>query len=198
MSDNLTEWRDIVLILFDYGHGGKDPGATYKGRHEAHDVMLIGQAVAKRLRAAGIVIDETRTSHITLSLDQRVKIELKKNYDYFISFHRNAFKPEVATGAEVFVYHSYNAKSKPLATKIQQALVTIGFRDRGVKTADFYVLKHTKAPALLLEIGFIDSSIDNRLFDAKFDEIADGITDAILEAAGITKKTCPTCGQKTS
>ena len=196
MSDNLTEWRDIVLILFDYGHGGKDPGATYKGRHEAHDVLLIGQAVAKRLRAAGVLIDETRTSNTTLSLDQRVKIELKKNYDYFISYHRNAFKPEVATGAEVFVYHSYNAKSKPLATRIQQALVTVGFRNRGVKTADFYVLKHTKAPALLLEIGFIDSSIDNQLFDTKFDAIADGIANAILNITNMKKVSyCPTCGQ---
>lgn len=185
-----------MLILFDYGHGGKDPGATYKGRHEANDVLVLGQAVATRLRAVGIVIDETRTSNTTLSLDQRVKIELKKKYDYFISFHRNAFKPEVANGAEVFVYHSYNEKSKPLATKIQRALVTVGFRDRGVKTAEFYVLKHTKAPALLLEIGFIDNSKDNQLFDTKSDVIADGIANAILEFTNVKKtSTCPTCGQ---
>ena len=95
-----------MLILLDYGHGGKDPGAVYKGRKEAHDVLKLGQAVAKRLRAAGMVVDETRTSDATLSLDARVKIELKKKYDYFISFHRNAFKPEHATGAEVYVYRA--------------------------------------------------------------------------------------------
>lgn len=188
-----------MLILFDYGHGGQDPGATYKGRHESKDVLRIGQAVAKRLRAAGVTVDETRSADTTLSLDQRVKTELKKNYDYFISFHRNAFKPEQATGAEVYVYRAYNAKSKALAKKIQQAMVNIGFRDRGVKEAEFYVLKHTKAPALLLEIGFLDNSKDNQLFDGKFEAIADGIAKVILETAGIAPKTknCPVCGQKT-
>ena len=191
-----------MQILFDYGHGGKDPGAVYKGRKESDDVLKLGQAVAKQLRAAGIVVDETRTSDATLSLDERVKIELKKKYDYFISFHRNAFKPEKATGAEVFVYHAYNTKSKALAKKIQQALVNIGFRDRGVKEAEFYVLKHTKAPALLLEVGFIDNSNDNQLFDSMFEEIVVGIAQAILEVAGddVVKKvnTCPGCGQRIS
>lgn len=186
-----------MLILFDYGHGGKDPGATYKDRHEADDVLSIGQAIAKRLRAAGVVIDETRTTNTTLSLEQRVKIELKKTYDFFISIHRNAFKPEVGAGAEVYVYRFYNTKSKPLAAKIQKALVGVGFRDRGVKDADFYVLKHTKAPALLLEIGFIDNSADNRLFDSKFEAIVDGISKSILEVAGVKKVSkCSTCGQK--
>ena len=191
-----------MLILFDYGHGGKDPGVMYKGRKEAQDVLKIGQAVAKRLRVAGIVVDETRTSEATLSLDERVKIELKKKYDYFISFHRNAFKPEQATGAEVYVYRAYNTKSKNLARKIQQALVNIGYRDRGVKEADFYVLKHTRAPALLLEIGFIDNNIDNQLFDTKFESIAEGLAKAILDVAGgsVVKKgnTCPSCGQRIS
>lgn len=56
------------------------------------------------------------------------------------------FKPEQATRAEVYVYRAYNTKSKALAAKIQQAMVNIGFHDRGVKEAAFYVLKHTKAP----------------------------------------------------
>ena len=185
----------MMLILFDYGHGGKDPGAVYKGRKEAHDVLKVGQAVAIRLRAKGVVVDETRTADATLSLDTRVKMELKKKYDYFISFHRNAFKPEHATGAEVYVYRAYNTKSKSLAKQIQQALVNIGFRDRGVKEADFYVLKHTKAPALLLEIGFIDNSIDNQLFDTKFEAIVEGISQSIL--GGVKKvNICSSCGQK--
>ena len=158
--------------------------------------MLLGQAVAKRLRAAGVVIDETRASNTTLSLEQRVKMEVKKKYDYFISFHRNAFKPEVGTGAEVYVYKTANAKSKPLAAKIQSALVRVGLRDRGVKMADFYVLKNTRAPALLLEVGFIDNSADNKLFDSRFEAIVDGIANSIIEVTGVKKVSkCPTCGQ---
>ena len=108
-----------MLILFDYGHGGKDPGATYKGRQEANDVLLLGQAVATRLRAAGLQIDETRTTNTTLSLQQRVDMEQKKKYDYFISFHRNAFKPEGATGAEVFVFNLTNPSSKSKQLQIK-------------------------------------------------------------------------------
>ncbi|MFJ7953071.1 N-acetylmuramoyl-L-alanine amidase [Lysinibacillus sp. NPDC096418] len=144
-----------------------------------------------------MVIDETRTTNTTLSLDQRVKMEWKKTYDFFISFHRNAFKPEIGTGAEVYVYKTANVKSKSLAAKIQNALVRVGFRDRGVKEAEYYVLKHTKAPALLLEVGFIDNSADNKLYDAKFEAIVDGIANAVLDVVGVKKNnSCPTCGQK--
>ena len=187
-----------MLILLDYGHGGTDPGAVYQGRREAEDVLRIGQAVAKRLRAAGVAVDETRTTNKTVSLEQRVKLELQKPYDFFLSFHRNAFKPEQATGAEVFVYRFTNKKSKPLADQIQRALVGVGFRNRGVKEADFYVLKHTRAPALLLEIGFIDNRTDNELFDTKFEAIVDGIVSAILGISGEKEgsRSCPACGQR--
>lgn len=188
-----------MLILFDYGHGGKDPGATYKGRQEAQDVLKIGQAVAKRLRIAGVTVDETRTTDTTLSLDERVKIEFKKKYDYFISFHRNAFKPEQATGAEVFVYSlaDWNKKAHALAAAIQKALVTVGFHNRGVKQAAYYVLKHTKAPAILLEIGFIDNSHDNQLFDTQLEQLVNGIAHAILKITGVAVKSsvCATCGR---
>ena len=182
-----------MLLLFDYGHGGTDPGATYNGRKEADDVLRLGQAVAKKLREQSITVDETRTTNQHLTLQQRAKIEHKKNYDYFISFHRNAFKPEVANGVEVFVYQP-SSKAKPLAEDIQNALVNIGFRNRGVKTASFYVLKNTKAPAILLEVGFIDNTNDNKLFDTKFNNITNAITSAITKKTSIKEK-CPTCGR---
>lgn len=58
-----------------------------------------------------------------------------------------------ANKASKFIYNLKNPKSKPLADQLQQALVQISFKNRGVKAASFYVLKHTKAPALLLEIA---------------------------------------------
>lgn len=164
-----------MKFLFDYGHGGMDPGATYKGRKESNDVLRLGQAVAKRLRAVGAVIDETRTKDNTLSLSARTKRENASKYDYFISFHRNAIAPEKAHGAEVFTYPTASDKAKKLAKQLQDALVGVGFKNRGVKTAGYYVLKYTKAPAVLLEIGFIDHSTDNKLFDGRFDEIVEAI-----------------------
>ncbi len=175
----------MTRICFDYGHGGNDPGAVYKGRKESDDNLKLGLAVAKEVRRHGVIVDETRTTDKTMSLQTRSSIENKKNYDYFISFHRNAFKPEQANGAETFTYTSQTAKAKGLADKIQRELVKVGFRNRGVKKANFHVLRKTKAPAVLMEIGFIDNTSDNKIFDNKFDEIVVGITKAILEQLGI-------------
>ena len=68
---------------------------------------------------------------------------------------------------------------------IQKNLVNIGFINRGVKKVNFHVLRETKSPAILIEIGFIDNSKDNALFDSKFNEITKAIAKAILDEVGI-------------
>ena len=175
----------MIRLCCDYGHGGSDPGAVYKGRKEKDDVLKLGLAVVKELRKYGIEVDETRATDTTVSLKGRSDFEKKKKYDYFISFHRNAFKPEKASGVETFTYINQTAKTKSLAEKIQKNLVGIGFIDRKVKKANFHVLRETKSPAVLVEVGFIDNTKDNELFDTKFNEIVEAITKAILEEVGI-------------
>lgn len=170
----------MVRICFDYGHGGKDPGAYYLGRKESQDVLRIGQEVAKRVRRRGIIVDETRTHDVAVSLGERCRFENKKQYDYFISFHRNAYKPEVANGAETYMYLNGGPKAYTLARSIQGCLVALGFRNRGVKRGNFYVLRGTRAPAVLVEIGFIDHSGDNTLFDQQREELAEALAGAIV------------------
>lgn len=185
-----------MLVMLDYGHGGSDPGAVYKNRKEANDNLMLGQAVAKLLRAAGVQVDETRTTDKTLSLIERSSAERKKKYDYFISFHRNAFQPEKAAGVETFIYSMDNNKSKSLATVIQNSLARCGFVNRRVKTANYHVLEKTRSAALLLEVGFIDNSSDNKLFDSKFKMIAESIAEAILGSGSKKIQYCIKCGQK--
>ena len=144
------------------------------------DTLNLGRAVAKILRRHGVIVDETRTKDITVSLEERSNFENKGRYDYFISFHRNAFKPEKAKGVETYTYLNQGAKAKELADKIQNSLVDVGFTNRGVKAANFHVLRETKAPAVLIEIGFIDNAHDNQLFDNKFEKIVKAISKAIL------------------
>lgn len=76
-------------------------------------------------------------------------------------------------------------KSRELAESIQASLVILGFVDRGVKEANYHVLRETKAPAVLVEIGFIDNSEDNNLFDEKRSEIIKAIAKSILYELGI-------------
>jgi N-acetylmuramoyl-L-alanine amidase len=174
----------VAKICCDYGHGG-EPGAVYKGRKESDDNLALGKAVTAELRRHGVIVDETRTGDNTVSLRDRSNFENRKSYDYFISFHRNAFKPEQAKGVETYTYLNPGAKAKVLAEKIQAALVGVGFTNRGVKAANFHVLRETKAPAVLVEVGFIDNTEDNQLFDGKRGEIVAVITGAILSQLGI-------------
>lgn len=176
----------MARLCFDYGHGGSDSGACYKGRKESADVLSIGKAIAAEVRKYGAIVDETRTSDVTVSLGARSSFENRGTYDYFISFHRNAYQPEKARGVETYTYLNTGTKAKALAQSIQTSLAALGFINRGVKTANFHVLRETKAPAVLIEVGFIDNSVDNNLFDAKKNEIIRAIAKAILSQLGIS------------
>lgn len=175
-------------LCFDYGHGGEDPGACYNGRKESNDVLIIGRAVAGEIRRHGVTVDETRISDTTVSLTNRSAFENKNTYDYFISFHRNAYKPEKAEGVEVYTYLNAGVKAKRLAQVVQKSLLALGFTDRGIKEANYHVLRKTKAPAVLIEMGFIDNSKDNNLFDSKKNKIIKAISKAILTELGIAYK----------
>ncbi len=170
----------MIRLCFDYGHGGKDSGAIYKGRYESHDNLDIGTRVARILRTQGCIVDETRTGDHTVSLWERIRFENRNRYDYFLSFHRNAFRPEFARGVETYIYLTRNKKALNLAKGIQKELFRIGFANRGVKTGSFYVLRNTYAPALLIELGFIDNTLDNRLFDENKEDIAKSIAKMII------------------
>lgn len=172
-------------LCFDYGHGGQDSGACYNGRKESKDVLAIGRAIAAEVRRHGVEVHETRTTDITVSLKERSDFENRNTYDYFISFHRNAFKPQQAKGVETYIYRNGGEKSKSLAQRLQTAMFNLGFTDRGVKEANFHVLRETKASAILIEIGFIDNTEDNRLFDSKRNEIVKVLAKAILVQLGV-------------
>lgn len=175
----------MARLCFDYGHGGNDPGATYNGRKESSEVLSLGRAVASEIRRHGVIVDEIRISDTTISLNDRSNFEKRNTYDYFISFHRNAYEPEKARGVETYTYLNPGAKSKSLAEKMQASLVALGFVNRGVKEANYHVLRETNAPAVLVEIGFIDNAGDNNLFDAKRNEIIKGLAKAILAQVGV-------------
>lgn len=102
--------------------------------------------------------------------------------DYFVSIHRNSYPTdnEVA-GVESLVYDLSGIKYE-MAEDINDQLETIGFRNLGVKARpNLVVLKRTKMPAVLVEVGFINSDTDNKLFDSNFEAIALAIAEGILD-----------------
>ena len=109
-------------------------------------------------------------------LNKIVNATNKINPDLLISIHLNSFHDPSANGVEVY-HHPTSTKGKEYAEKVQRQLVTMSYTDRGVKSADFVVLRDTVCPAILVECGFITSKHDMAIFDPSV--IADKIIYAI-------------------
>ena len=168
-------------IMLDAGHGGQDPGAVYKGRQEKDDNLKLALAVGEILERNGIDVSYTRTTDVYQTPFEKAQLANQAGVDYFISFHRNSSpKDNQYQGVEVLVYDKSGIKYQ-MAENIVGALGELGFREIGVKERPgLVVLRRTKMPALLIETGFINSDEDNKLFDEKFQEIAQSIADAIM------------------
>lgn len=168
-------------IVLDAGHGGADPGAVYMGRQEKDDTLALTLAVGKILAANGVDVVYTRTTDIYQTPFEKAQIANREKADYFISIHRNSGPiSNQYHGVEVLLYNKTGEKLK-MAENILGAMGEAGFREIGIQERPgLVVLRRTKVPALLLEIGFINSDLDNRMFDEKRKKIADGIAGAIL------------------
>ena len=136
--------------LLDPGHGGEDPGATYKDIRECDNVLRLALRIGELLKNNNENVYYTRATDTTLSLLERSKRENVGDYDYFVSIHRNAYKPECARGCETHVY-AKGGIAEELANKVNSEIVRNGFVNRGIKVSNFHVLRETKCPAILVE-----------------------------------------------
>ena len=169
-------------IMLDAGHGGRDPGAVYNGRQEKDDSLALTLAVGELLQERGVDVLYTRTTDVYESPYQKAMEANAAGADFFISIHRNS-SPEANTysGVESLVYNKSGIKLE-MAENINEQLEAIGFVNLGVKERPgLVVLRRTRMPAVLVEVGFINSDTDNMLFDNNFDDIALGIAEGILD-----------------
>lgn len=175
------------VFMLDAGHGGGDSGAIYGERYEKNDNLRMTLAVGERLARSGEKVLYTRTEDAAVDLHYRSVLANSADATYFISFHRNS-AASVGRGVEVYYHSSLSAQSTAakLAAPVQDALVACGFYNRGVKQANFAVLRETKMPAILIELAFINNEAENAKLDAEFDKIADSIASALLSFVGKT------------
>ena len=168
-------------IMLDAGHGGADPGAVSQGRQEKDDTLRLTQAVGEVLTDNGIDVEYTRTTDVYQTPFEKARLTNEAGADYFISIHRNSgAQANQDEGVGVLLYDKTGVKYE-MAQNILGAMGEIGFRENGIEARPgLVVLRRTQMPALLLEIGFINSEQDNQLFDEQFHEIARGIAEAIL------------------
>ena len=172
----------MALIVLDAGHGGANPGAVYQGRQEKDDALALVLAVGESLENSGVDVYYTRTTDIYESPYQKAQEANAAGADYFVSIHRNSSPyPNQYTGVESLVYSRYGAAAV-LAANINYQLERVGFVNQGVnERPNLVVLNSTQMPAVLVEVGFINTDADNTLLDARFDEVAQAIAAGILQ-----------------
>lgn len=153
------------IITIDPGHGGSDSGAIGpNGYTEKEGAVAISQKVASILNQSGAKVVMTRDSDVDVygpnasarnELQARVDVGNNANSDIFVSIHCNAFVNPAANGTQTFYYGS-SYQGQRLAQSIQEKMIEAnGLRDRGISTCNFYVVKHSYMPAVLIETAFI-------------------------------------------
>ncbi len=150
-----------VVVVIDPGHGGPDPGAVgIGGLQEKEIVMDISRQVAAALEGQGVQAVLTRTTNdVDVDLEPRVSLAERIDATLFVSIHANAIslsRPDI-NGLETYYYQSGAGLAKSIHNSVLQGT---GVRDRGVRTARFYVLRKTSMPSVLVEVGFVTGRED--------------------------------------
>ena len=178
--------QDTFSVVIDPGHGGLDPGAIGIGGMRETDVVLeVSKIVKKLLSEKGVKVKLTRQNEVDLDLPPRVSFANNTDADIFVSIHANASrgKRRDINGLETFYFRGW--RGRLLAKKIQKQILRVspGSPDRGVKQGRFFVIKNTKMPAVLVEIGFLTGRLDARRLEktAHRKKIAYAIAKGIIE-----------------
>jgi len=169
------------LVAIDPGHGGADPGAIGPtGLRESDVVLDVATRLRDLLARDGIRTIMIRDADVSIDLTDRPKLARERGATIFVSIHANASTRASVNGSETYYL---TAQSLVLAQMIQDELAVImGVPSRGIKTANFLVLRDNEVPSVLVETAFITHTDDEaRLKDAEFRQrlaqaVARGIT----------------------
>lgn len=161
-------------VIIDPGHGGSQPGACYGTRQEKDDTLNMSLALGRKLESMGFTVAFCRIEDVDDGLMSRAAKANAGDYKLFLGIHRNSYDNS-ANGVET-LYETNDALDKAYAQAIQDSLVSLGiFTDRGLKARDnLVVIGNTRddLPYALVELGFIDTTVDNDAFDNYFQQIA--------------------------
>ncbi|UWG96767.1 N-acetylmuramoyl-L-alanine amidase [Dehalobacter sp. DCM] len=162
-----------MRIVLNAGHGAKsdgsyDPGAvgpvlTIDGKKVQVKEAWQNKEVANKVK---VILEKSGHTVLLIQDGDLVDIIKAANFfdaDFFVSIHCNAAADPSAHGVETYAYCK-GGKGEKLAQSIQSELVkATGLTDRGVKYANFFVLRKTDAPAVLVEMAFVTNPTEERL-----------------------------------
>jgi N-acetylmuramoyl-L-alanine amidase len=163
-----------MIVCIDPGHGGADPGALGRGGIREADIVLdISKHLGRYLKQAGMDVIFTRTTDVDLApgnddkeeLQARCSVANKSGASLFISIHADAFSQPSVRGTRCYHYPTSTrgrAAAQAVADHIRP-MAQIAGASRNMATissANYYVLKNTVMPAVLIETGFMTNETD--------------------------------------
>lgn len=156
-------------IVIDPGHGGKDIGtqSISKPRYREKSLNLVtAKFVREYLVGMGYEVILTREKDHFISLEERARFANAQGAALFVSIHYNAAPSREAEGIEVFYHPSSEHKKRTARSRrlawcvLKKMLAVTGAKSRGVKTANYAVIRQTTMPAILVEGGFLTNEAE--------------------------------------
>ncbi|MGM0411053.1 MAG: N-acetylmuramoyl-L-alanine amidase family protein, partial [Bacillota bacterium] len=173
------------IIVIDPGHGGFDPGAIGpNGLQEKVVNLNIALKLKEILNNKGYNVLLTRDDDEYISLQRRVEIAKEEKAMIFISIHNNSSRKSHTGGSEVYVSKNYKKEDMELANLINNNLRDrIKLDDRGIKQDNFYVIKNTIMPSVLVEVAFLSNPREESLLESDLfiNKAANGIAEGVFE-----------------
>ena len=196
---------DVLKVVVDAGHGGIDDGVVGKGGTKESDFnLLMSMEIGDKLKKEGYDIVYTRKDKNGLYGDTkddfkrkdmaaRKKVIQNTDPDIVVSVHANKFPGDDRRGAQVF-YDDLNPEGKVLAERIQAKLNALNGKYVGREfealSGDYYMLKCTHKPSVIVECGFLSNEEDEKLLnDPSYRVlISEAVADGIAEYLSLSKE----------
>lgn len=169
------------------GHGGKDPGAVSTPgsaqpfRKEKDFTLNVMLETTKLLRNAGHTVMNNRTTDADRSISADANAANNAKVDALVEIHLNSNSGTPGTGCETY-YVDGSTKGKALALAVNNEVAAISTKNRGIKTANFSIIKKTTAPAVLVETAFINNDDDMAKYDCT--KMAKAIANGVMSIYG--------------
>ena len=201
----------LPAIVIDAGHGGRDEGARANGLVEKELTLDLANRLEQRLQSLGFRTVMTRKADVYLGLPERTDLANTIDQSLFVSLHFNNSSNTAASGIETFfpsekvvaepswTLTGFFAKpdaaptvdsSENFAGYVQAALLNrTEAVNRGIKSKALYVVRHTRAPAVLVEGGFLSNPFEAKLIGTP--EYRERLAGAIAEGVAEYARTMP-------
>jgi N-acetylmuramoyl-L-alanine amidase len=200
----------VKTIVIAAGHGGKDPGNMVNRNQEKTYTLLLAKALKQELVARGFKVVMTRDDDTFVDLEPQAVIARRAKADLFVSVHYNAVADVAPKGVETFSLtpagaistnggtpsrgaagNRYDSHNMLLAYQVHKAMLRrTDYEDRGIRRAQFMVLRELHMPGILVEGGFMSNPSDARkIYSAAHRKImARAIAEGIVTYKGLVER----------